>query len=368
MIPYFILIFIWFFIYLFLFKINFLKKLDVNKKRSIYCFFIAFSLIIIIGCKSFSVGSDTQQYIYIYNHVYLTLKDIFSQQECGFYLYNYFLRFLKISDQWYLIFYAIIIVSIHTWFYKKYADNLFLTFYLFLTLGAFTISMSGIRQTLALSIVLLAFDFMEKKGFKNFFIYLCLILIASTIHISALYVIPFYLLKFVDFSKFKMKISIVILGVVLIFSQNIVLISSKFFLFEKYQKYMNTSNTYVTNPLLIAIYFAILVFCLFLWKEDKWVNYSKIKEESNIKSIMGWGIVVYVFFVILGLYNIIIGRISFYFYTPLVIFLSNNISKIKNKNSRIIILIFTIILPGYMFFKSQSLHVIPYYFFWQNGF
>ena len=61
-----------------------------------------------------------------------------------------------------------------------------------------------------------------------------------------------------------------------------------------------------------------------------------------------------------------IGRMSQYFYIFNVILLGNIIEEIDDWKTRTIAFIFAIILPGYMFFKSMSLGIAPYYFFWET--
>ena len=92
---------------------------------------------------------------------------LYNNSELGFQLFDMFLKWINISDQQYIfIISTVIAISFSILFYKN-SKNLFLTFFLHLTIGLFGMSMSGIRQTLAICITMLAFHYMkEEKPFK----------------------------------------------------------------------------------------------------------------------------------------------------------------------------------------------------------
>jgi hypothetical protein len=81
-----------------------------------------------------------------------------------------------------------------------------MSYILFIGFGFYTFGMSAIRQTIAMAIVIIAFEYMKEKKLKNFLISTIL---ASTFHVTALIFLPCYW-----FVKFKLNKKILLLFIV----------------------------------------------------------------------------------------------------------------------------------------------------------
>lgn len=153
---------------------------------------IAFAGVLII-VEGFRFGfEDTGNYKGIYSsNIPANLSEIFnaslsSSLEPGFIFIQWCLRKISTEPQFFILFCAVVIVVSDVYFIRKHAINLpfsLLLYFLFSFIG----SMNGLRQTLAVVLLMWGFRWVvEKKYIK----YIVLILLASTIHRTALVVIP----------------------------------------------------------------------------------------------------------------------------------------------------------------------------------
>lgn len=108
-----------------------------------------------------------------------------------------------ISDNVYVWFFAVAIFQLGAIIrlYYKYSTNYFFSCFLFMASGAFTWLMAGIRQYLAICLVIYFIDFLlERKTIP----FLIVVALASFIHISAIVWIPVYFVCTSEPLSFKM--------------------------------------------------------------------------------------------------------------------------------------------------------------------
>lgn len=317
----------------------------------------------VMGLRHPDVGTDTNQYLYLYNDRSLDMLslEIFKFDEWGFYTLNTVINILGFENQGYILVVSLIISLSFSLFFYKYSKNIFLSFYLHLTIGLFSMSMSGLRQTLAMCLVLLAFHFLIRRKLVGFF---ASVLVAYTFHHSAIVFLPVFLLRNVTINK---KRGIVLLTVVTstmfyreLFTPLIALVAPDRYL----ERYDLISDAYHVNPLLILIAIAIPTVCLFFWD-----NIGKLEnKEKEIYSILFILSCINILLNILSLNSNMIGRLSFYFIPFNIILIPNIISGIKDKKLRVIAIYLCIILPLIQFIMSTpdgAYSIDQYKFFFQ---
>ncbi|MCQ6275281.1 EpsG family protein [Bacillus sp. V3B] len=147
-----------------------------------------FSLVMVSGLRN-NIG-DT----YFYMHSYFLMEDsnlqnIKLEGEFGFNILQSILR--SISDDPQLLVFTtalitnvLIVITLY-----KYSRMIELSLYVYIASGLYTVSMNGIRQSLAAAMIFLATKYIIDGNFKKF---LFVVLLASTIHQSALIFIPVY--------------------------------------------------------------------------------------------------------------------------------------------------------------------------------
>lgn len=164
----------------------------------------------------------------------------------------------------------------------------------------------AIRQWIAVTLFVLTFDFIKKKKVVLFII---VMLAASTIHTTALALIPFFLISFLDINKFsKSKIFLFIVLITLWF---IVIPQIGYTLFlplfqgesmEYYTGYMSADTGYnilgISSLLVIGIPF---------------LCFSQINHMDNDLKLMNLLVMCSVLFIPMVSVNVMIGRMAWYF-------------------------------------------------------
>lgn len=163
-------------------------------RREVYLKYAIFTMayiIIMIGLRS-SVG-DTEAYIKMFHDMPTTIGsaflDEYSKDRGFFALSILFKKF--ISDDytfWLLIISCICGVAVAKTL-CRYSENFFFSMYLFITMTHFVWMLNGMRQFIAVSLLFVNISLMKDRKFIKFLI---LTLLLSTIHITAIIMIPFY--------------------------------------------------------------------------------------------------------------------------------------------------------------------------------
>lgn len=158
--------------------------------------FITFSVIILFaGLRSYGVA-DTSAYIDMFQSYPDTFVNIFENIQdkdrdmLGFVLFSTFIKSYISTDYsvWLFIIALITGLCIVTTLYK-YSSNFGISMYLFMASCQFTWMFNGMRQYLAVAILFAATHFIiEKKPIRYFLI----VILATTIHNTAIIMIPLY--------------------------------------------------------------------------------------------------------------------------------------------------------------------------------
>ena len=346
-------------------KLNMEKvQKDIKKLYSLLCFVILF---LIMGLRAPTVGADIGQYLYKYNNLTPNINSFISEldivsflgNENGFTFLNSILKTLHFNNQQYIMFFSFIFAFSFIFFYYKYSKNIFISILLFITIGNFAMSMTGLRQTLAIVLTLYSFKFIfERKLIK----FLVIILMAMSFHFSSIIFLPVYFLYGIILKK---RDAILVFCVVLLFLPLNKIIYNYFFIPfipQQYTIYMNFSAS--LNPLVVLVALSINFFPIFFWDNFN----SKNDSEKKLVSFLFIGSSLYSIFNILALNLVWINRLSFYFMPfnelliPLVLYY------IKSKETKqilttaiimLVILHFVISTPGgtlkiddYLFFNQ----------------
>ena len=137
---------------------------------------------------------DTGTYRGLFDAAPSSIKEFFQviplEDEWGFTLYYTLIKeFISDKSQWFIIISAVVtLVSIFIVFYR-YSEYIELAIFYFITMGCYLVTMNGIRQYLVSAILFLAFPWIIKK---KWYLYIPLVLILSTCHVSALIFLIIY--------------------------------------------------------------------------------------------------------------------------------------------------------------------------------
>lgn len=152
------------------------------KKDKLFITIMAVVLIVFVGLRT--NYNDTTAYTHGYERI-ATNMSVFESinweigDNPGFNVSNAILKILGVSTQSFLMFYAMITVGIYVWFLRKYTSNIWLTIFLFFTMGCYTFTMAAIKQCVAVAFCLLAVDCSIQKKWILFAFW---IFLACTFH------------------------------------------------------------------------------------------------------------------------------------------------------------------------------------------
>lgn len=344
------------------------ESLNNYYQKKYYAIYAGVILTLVMGLKKYTVGCDWEQYLYVYRELIPTMSwdDIFDSNRGGFYSLNVLMHTLGVDAQGYIFIIAVILSAGFSFFFFIYSDNLFLSLYLHVTIGLFTISMSGIRQSLAVVLVLMSYCCLKKK---RYVLSLFLVLLAVTFHSSAMaFLITYVVYFFCNGRQFRFKTCLLLWILTtssLLYRKALVPIIALLTPNEYTERIDLLSDSYPINPLLIVIALMIPLACLlcrqYLGESEYSIN-QEIFSEFYVFSC------IYAFCSIMSLNSNLLGRVGYYFQCFSVILIANTVSSVPQIRNRVITYIAAFILPMIQFMMATpggTLRIDNYLFFWQ---
>lgn len=159
---------------------------DTNPNKFLF-FVVIMALSLLSGLRS-SIG-DTGYYMYSYSILTNELNEVFNSSEGGFILIQLVLKNINSHPQFLLLITSFITITLILKTLFKYSRPLSLGIFLFVASGVYVSTMNGLRQFLVAAILFYSINLIvENKKLK----YFSLVVILSTIHTSALLMIPIY--------------------------------------------------------------------------------------------------------------------------------------------------------------------------------
>lgn len=297
-------------------------KNKYGKPNLILTIIIAIILIIVSGFRS-GMG-DTPFYIHLYNLIDYNCSIFEYQTEPGFALFLMILKIISDDPQMFLIVTSAIINGINILMLRKYSNETCFELSIFMYVATnYIVTMNGIRQSLVASIIFMCTPLIIKRKFK---IYAIIMILLSTLHMSAFIMIPLYFICTQEAWSKKIWILIVIFFIGMIFYEPIMDIIFKLLSNTKYSTYENF-NEGGANILRIAVYF-VPVFLAYLKKDnikEKWINGNIFVNMTLINFLI----------MAASYYNWIFSRFAFYTKLYSIVLLPYVISKcFANKSEK----------------------------------
>ncbi len=352
---YFFLIIFWIISYL---AIN---RLSLPNKKKSLAFLYGGSMFLIMGLRHYSVGSDIEHYLDVFNNEELWGPSFLLQFEYGYFAYLKILKIFNVSNQGYIIITSLIICYSFASFFYKYSDNILLSFFLHLTIGIFTVTMSAIRQSLAISIILFAITLLLERRLLFFTI---VVLFASTFHRTAIFFILVTL--FVNVKNISLNRGIILYSVLILtlFIKKYILYIIIYLIPNKFEQYLIPDSENAINKLLIVIAFIIPLFILIFWK----YNSSISKKQERMNSLFFVMTIISSTLFIIGLIIPMITRLAYYFIPAYIVLIPNIIGKLELKQNKIILYLTIIVFCLVYFVLSTidgTLEIDNFKFFWK---
>lgn len=310
-----------------------------NKKAGVFFLIIIMAILVIVSGLRNGIG-DTGMYKHSYNIV-ANSDTLPGGYEVGFLIYFKILTYFSNDPQFMIFITSLIINILNCISIYKYTKNSYfeLAMFLYVASGYYTVTMNGIRQSLAAAIIFLATSLIINRKFKT---YCLLILLMITIHNSAFVMIPIYFIAKEKPWEKKTNILYIVMLIGLFFYQPIMFLLGD----SKYGDYANSTEG-GANIIRVIIFMVPVVLAYLKRKEinEKWKEGNVFINMSIICSII----------MMFSLYNWIFARFTIYLELANFIVLSYLISNcFKGKERRLIY--FSLLVCYFIFFYYE--HVI----------
>ena len=342
---------------------NFILKLNI------------FAMFLVCALKKETVGIDIAGYKWAYELAgTLPWSDFdFIYFEKGYILLTKVFALLGCSFQMFLvIIYAFIFLVLY-YFIKRYSKDVMLSLLIYICYQFYIFNLSGLRQSIAIAVCLLAFRFLEDKKIRSSIVFILLVLIACSIHISA---VIFVLAIF----AVRVKIRPAILGGYLCACFAAVVLRSNVsaFLNSNFSTYRTASELSVGGSFLLILGVAAFSYFTFWYRSNKKRRISvdnkytfSITPQKKCLFDIDYRSTCLVFLAVL--LNLLLNgstmlRVVSYFSIFIIILLPNIIMRYASKSRFLIKWPIIILMLDILYFQELSINqfnILPYYFFWQ---
>lgn len=323
----------------------------------IYLIFFCLVFCSMAALRGRYIGNDTDTYLRLFSSISelpLSIDISFGRFEKGFVLLNKFLSFISTNPQIILIFSSMVTYIALYIFIRRESKHYWISIILFLINGYYRLSMSAIRQMIAISILIFGYYALKEKKYIK---YMIIATVAFSIHSSAIVPAIIIYIATLNWKKFYYKILLTISIVVMLSKDIIIKLVSMFFNFSRYigSKYDDGIN--IASIMLVLMCLACLLVIYYSNKKD--YNSNIFFKIEFIRLCM----------LLIALRLNSIDRMADYFFVFEIVGVTNALSKYKYQNTRQILLIslfFCYILYSVIWgvMRPDTQMIWPYKTFW----
>ena len=317
-----------------------------------YLFAVA-PILFVTAFRDRSVGSDNRG-IY-YSTFIRTIRGTEDKHfEIGFRLLVKAISSVTDNYQWFDIVTSLFILGVLFYVIERDSNNIAYSYLLFIISGMYIYSLSGIRQYVAIVIMMAGCKHIYEK---NLWKYVICVVTASLFHTGILVTLVLYFL--VNYKKriFTPKVMLLALCGLFVFRQIAFILIEKILSGTKYYYYIMSMSGTVFQKFVFIIHIGIFIIMLFCYKTasaDKKYMLAYWSQALTIAMVMFTGIIPE------------ISRVAWYFMAYQIIGIPVTMSYIKKKYHRIIfnmgIIGVYIVYFVYDFIYMKYYDVIPYNF------
>lgn len=325
-----------------------------NRWRLLYCSVIGFSLFIIPALRGITVGGDSFNYADMFDRIrQLSYMEILHSgtRDIGFQLLAKTIGVITASHQLLFAFVAAVFSFSVTLLIYNYSTDVILSFLIIPSFNFMQFSMTGLRQTMAMSIVIFALLLIFKD--RKFWA-LCIIILAAFFHSSAIVYLITIPASYVTINRNKQLFAYGFATLFFINRSSIAHLISRSF-FTGIYDYLSSGGG---EMVLLVLILVMISFSVIYASYEK-----KNKNASLLYIILFTGMI----FQILTPVQNIFFRVSMYFTLILVILLPSIVSVLSDKKTKYLarVFIYSMVLTQYFVFTKNGAYVTPYHFFWE---
>lgn len=325
-------------------------------------FFLILTFLLVF--RKESVGRDLMNYRYLfYKYADVAFAEVIGlEKEVLYYILNWLIGQMTDSYQVFIGVIALLTTIPIAYIYIKDRRNGYVKIILFVNMSTFVMLFSGIRQSLAMAIGMIAFSFVKKKAVWR---YLLICGIAIGIHTSAFMLFLMYPLYYANFRKKHLGFIITGIGVVFVFNDRIFSVLGKVLeSFTDYAVHQTSTSAYGT----LLLYAVLLLFCYVIADEQ-----MMTREAIGYRNYLMLCVVIQCFAPL----HALAMRMGYYYilFVPLAVADALEYRKLKYvqiaKTAEIVLSVFFTFIFVWSIYRSyvtgiSALDTVPYRFFWER--
>ncbi len=347
------------------FSNKYTSGLKKEYKTSVFYFIVmSVYMIIIIGLRRTDIGIDTSNYASMYKSVgELDFSDLkYEMNDKGFVVLQMIFNRLHIGFSGFNFIYAMYVIAVVSCYIYKESEMPWLSYFLYVCFGFFILDFTMVRQTLAMAIVLMAFMIDKNRGVKDFILFALLVILASTIHASAIIFMPVWFIKKLPFNSLIVAFLLILIPLCYLFKGQLTgfLVNMAGNVSDKYEGYSKvgegSAGILLYLMMLVTVVFSLFVPGLFKDKKNATLFYLLCIMLVIFPGVQGGGAIM---------------RIYYYFYMFMIVFIPNMVCSLDTKEKGFFVLIvFLYLAVGlYMYhgsLTSNNFKIVPYHFYWES--
>lgn len=284
--------------------------------------------------------------------------------EYGYRLYNKFITILCDNSQAITVSNSLLILLLFSKLIKSQSPYVFLSVWLYVTLGIYQTQMNMARNAIGIFISYIGCTFIEKKDMKRFLFF---IFLATLFHTSSILFLPLYwLVTNIELSSkriVKLFVFSICFGLFFPLIRPYIITYLPF----GFGRYF-ISNTSKLESLLIGVFHLTLFICVLFFMDEE-----KRKKAIKSESLGVWMLVLEIMFFCIGFDVAAATRMSALYGPFLIIMIPKIIENgFESKNKKLDLITLIIIITGFQYILRLGINnigsTIPYVFFWDNVF
>lgn len=279
-----------------------------------------------------------------------------------YYSLSYCLFSLFPFPQAILVFCAVVTMACFFYFMRKFSDDVYLSIFLFITLGFYTISFNAIRQMLALSIMLVSASFIySRRNIPG----IILAALSCGIHITALIFLPMLFLFYWKKINNIFILACISCSVVCVAFRDAILSAISLIvsaILPSYNIYVYGSTIAFGNPSEGRIIWLYIFYLLILLGVYYLSNVGKNKILNAKARLLIVPVSIGVAIGCIGIHNPLFARLCLYYSVFIIILLPLSLQYFDSKSKLLlkIIVMATALVPFYVTLAANHADIIPY--------
>jgi len=314
--------------------------IEVKQPNKVFTLCTILILVLVSGLRN-NIG-DTGFYMYSYSINKYTLAEINFKGDFGFNVIQAILQKISTNPQLLIFFCALVTNILIILVYYRYSNLFEIAVYVYITSGTYLVTMNGVRQYLAAAITFIGANYLFRRDWKKYFF---LVLLASTIHKSALVLIPAYFFVHGKSWKIRAFILLCIGGLITIGYQQF---SPLLFTLLEDTQYGHYKDFSEGGSNIIRVFVVLVPLLIALIGRKRLQKITLYSNEIVNMSILN------LFFMLVSTQNWIIARVAIYFNLYHILLITWIVSLFEKKDQK---LIYLAIILCYLIFYFYE-HVI----------